>query len=282
MDKAVWAAAVRLVEAASTAQKWRELDPLVRKERRRVGLAFRRQGRLFVRGFREFRPRFAEAVMSPTWSGVPLREAMVPEDEWAALWDDVARRTLALMLAPITALNEQALTLGAGNLIGSLGVDMAFSLRNPRATAYLQEHGAAMVTRINAETQSQLRTLITRATSEGWSYSRTARAINERFEDFAGLKPQQHIRDRAELVAVTEAGQAYEAAGEIVVRDLQEAGIRMEKRWLTVGDNRVSDGCRQNEDEGWIPLAQAFPSGHQRPLRHPGCRCTALYRQAER
>ncbi|HRJ42932.1 MAG TPA: phage minor head protein, partial [Caldilineaceae bacterium] len=182
----------------------------------------------------------------------------------------------------VVDLNESGLVLGAGALAAALGedVEQAFSLRNPRAVAYLEEHGAKLVTKINEETRSQMRTLVTQAVDEGWSYTRTAKAIREKFDGFAGLKPQKHIRDRATLVAVTEAGQAYEEGSRIVALGLAERGVRMEKYWRTSGDERVSQGCVDNQAAGWIDVAEMFPSGHERPLRFPGCRCTAQYRRA--
>ena len=186
------------------------------------------------------------------------------------------------MLGPIININEMGLILGAGALAAQLGIDFekAFSLKNPRAVAYLDAHGAELVTKINEETKSQMRTLLTQAVDEGWSYTRTAKAIKEQFEGFAGLKPQKHIRDRATLVAVTEAGQAYEAGNQIVAKGLADVGIRMEKYWRTSGDERVSQGCKDNQAAGWIAVEEMFPSGNDRPLRFPGCRCTALYRRA--
>ena len=70
-----------------------------------------------------------------------------------------------------------------------------------------------------------------------------------------------------------ETGNAYEEATLIQSQSLQSAGLPMEKYWLTSHDDRVSDGCMENEDVGWIPLDDAFPSGDMRPLRFPGCRC---------
>lgn len=300
-------AALRLVEAVTVAQKWRELDALVAKGQAAVGKAFAAQGRAFVRAFGELRPYFVEGycyphpmaiarrVAPPTAAAavanapgsdvavVLVREASpVPDDVWLRLWDDVARQTLGLMLAPIIDINELGLVLGAGALAGALGMDFekAFSLKNPRAVAYLEQHGAALVTKINDETKAQMRTLLTQAVDEGWSYTRTAKAIKEQFDGFAGLKPQQHIRDRATLVAVTEAGQAYEEGSLIVAKGLGESGIPMQKYWRTSGDERVSDGCKDNQAAGWIGLEELFPSGHERPLRFPGCRCSAKYQRA--
>ncbi len=280
-------AALRLVEAVTVAQKWRELDALVAKGQAAVGKAFVAQGRAFVRAFGELRPYFVESYLPQrrrdAEGGGKLREASpVPDDVWLRLWDAVARQTLALMLAPIIDINELGLVLGAGALAGALGMDFerAFSLKNPRAVAYLEQHGAALVTKINDETRSQMRTLLTQAVDEGWSYTRTAKAIREQFDGFAGLKPQQHIRDRATLVAVTEAGQAYEEGSLIVAKGLGESGIPMQKYWRTSGDERVSQGCKDNQAAGWIGLEELFPSGHERPLRFPGCRCSAKYQRA--
>lgn len=106
-----------------------------------------------------------------------------------------------------------------------------------------------------------------------------AREISSRFEEFAVGKPQQHIDSRAHLVAVTETAEAYEEGNRIAAKQIQQQGITMEKFWLTVKDNRVSDGCDENMDAGWIGIDEAFPSGHQRPPRFPGCRCDTLYRR---
>jgi len=64
--------------------------------------------------------------------------------------------------------------------------------------------------------------------------------------------------------------------------DLDAVGLGMEKYWSTMRDDRVSDGCIENEDAGWIDLAKNFPSGHVRPLRFPGCRCDLLQRVSEK
>jgi hypothetical protein len=50
-----------------------------------------------------------------------------------------------------------------------------------------------------------------------------------------------------------------------------------EKRWVTVGDDRVCPLCHGNEAQGGIPIEQAFQSGHQYPTAHPRCRCVLSY-----
>ena len=101
----------------------------------------------------------------------------------------------------------------------------------------------------------------------------------DRFEEFAVGKPQKHIDSRAHLIAITEIGEAYEVGNATVADDLRQAGLPMEKSWLHSRDGKVSDGCLRNAEDGWIPIEQAFTSGHMHPLRFPGCRCAALYRR---
>lgn len=265
MFRALIPALNRFIEAAQAAQKRRALQPIERQLRRDMTRAFQRQGDVFLGGFARLRGQFAESIM---------------ERDWLTVFDIAEQQTLSLFIDPIRNAAELALTAGAESLIRELAVDVSFRLSHPRAVAYIQEHGAELVRGINDTTRDQMRTLIRQATDEGWGYTRTADAIKAQFDGFAGLKPQAHIADRATLVAVTETGMAYEEGNAIVARDLRDAGLRMEKRWLTVGDDRVSDGCRSNEAEGWIPLEQPFSSGHMQPLRFPGCRCTVLYRRA--
>lgn len=259
----------RFLEASSTAQKWRVLNATETRLQRGIAAAFDAQGGAFAEEFATLRDKFEEAR---------LREAIV-EGDWLNLFRNVAVSTLPLFANPIEDAVQTAMTAAATELVADFAIDYTFSLRNPRAAAYVQEHGAELVRGIDDTTRGYLKTLIDQGVSEGWSHQRMSDAITERYSEFARGVPQRHIQSRAHLIAVTESGNAYEAGNEVVIRDLQDAGLKMEKQWLTVGDNRVSQGCQDNQAEGWIPVSQAFPSGHQRPLRFPGCRCTVQYRR---
>ena len=68
---------------------------------------------------------------------------------------------------------------------------------------------------------------------------------------------------------------------------LQAAGLPMEKQWSSVGDKSLGDNkpaacsiCLANDNAGWIPIDDAFPSGHMHPPAHDGCRCAILTRWA--
>lgn len=253
----------------------RPLDLAMRK-------GFRQQGSLFVRKLRSMKAKFSESSGDPFAAhaerlNATFSEAITPAD-WQLAWYETEQATVKLFSAPVDKAVKKALEIGAVAQIADLALGIKWNLKNPRALAYLDNYGAAMVAGVNDTTKQILQTLISKAAEEGWSYQRTAEAITERFEQFAVGKPQEHIDSRAHLVAVTEIGNAYAEGNLIVARDLAEAGIGVEKYWSTVGDGNVSDDCRKNEEADWIDINDVFPSGDQRPLRFPGCRCDLLTR----
>lgn len=147
------------------------------------------------------------------------------------------------------------------------------SLPNLRARAYAKKHAAEAVTQINDVTRKEIARIVNDGVKSGTSYNDIAKAIKSKFEEFAVPMPQKHIPNRAVLVAVTELANAY-CEGNAQVGDyLQSNGVKMMKAWQTLEDDRVSDGCKENEQAGWIPINKEFPSGHMHPPRFPGCRC---------
>ncbi len=259
--------ALDLLEAAVTRKAAaRKRAAAERKLEAAMAKAFRAQGRAFVRELGAVR------------SSYPIAEAARWGD-WVAKFEAAATKTLRFFTTPIDAATTTAILLGARVVLGSIRASIGFDLKNPRAVAWLRENpAAARVTMINETTRGYIQALVDRAVEDGASYNDLARRITDRFEQMAVGKPQDHIDSRAHLIAVTEVGEAYSAGNLMAGQTLEDAGIGMEKAWDTVGDGRVSDGCAANAAAGWLPLADAFPSGHQRPLRFPGCRCDMLMR----
>lgn len=258
------------LEATSVAGKWRRLRPFERQLTAAVAKIFRKQGRAATQALAIRRYKFSESRR--------LREALTLSDgEEIAEAASAALREEFFETVQETA--AQVLEIGATAAMGDVGIRVAFDLRHPRAVAYLEQHGYGLISQIDAVTRGNIATIISNGAYEGWSYNRMAREIISLYSFMADGRPQQHIDSRAHLIAVTEVGNAYEAGQDIVIREMQEAGEQMEKNWLTVGDNRVSAGCAANQAQGWIPYPQTFQSGHQHPLRFPGCRCTTLYRR---
>lgn len=255
----------RFLEATRRSRRERELVGIIETLRRRLAQIFGRQAALFGEGV-----------------GQALYPGQTPATSaFAGPLEAGIAAGAPLMASAIQTGVEAAMLAGMSAAVGDLGgIGIAFDLHNPRAVAYLREYGAARVTQISSATRQEMQTLIANMVDDGSSYDQIAREIKRRWQEMSIGKPQQHIASRAHLIAVTEAGNAYEHGNLVVVQDMSGIGIQMEKFWQTVGDDRVSDGCAQNEGVGWIPVDEAFPSGDDSPLRFPGCRCTALYRRA--
>lgn len=255
------------VEASRHLAKRRTINRLTRELEKTLAGAFRTQGKLVLRKMASFRDRFT------------IQESISPK-EWSIVFGDVADETLDLFSRPLLLAVQQALKAGGNQMVASFGMsDLFFGLANPGAVRFLGQVGGLHIRNINETTREAIQTLLSTGSEEGWSYDKVAAAIRDRFEEFAIGRPQEHIESRAHLVAVTEIGEAYENAGFIAAGDLRAGGVQMEKMWVTTGDNKVSDGCAQNEAQGWIPYETTHMSGHQHPLRFPGCRCDEIYRR---
>ncbi len=225
---------------------------------------FRLQGYHFLREFTKYQTEFAESFTN---------------DDATRIWGKVAIGTQGKMTDKIV--NGTAKAMGAGyNTLSQAvgwGVSLSFNLKNPRAVQYLTKNAALKVTAINDVTRKEIARIVTKGVEEGASYAKMARDIKGKFDEFSVKKPQLHIRNRAELVSVTETANAYGEGNYIFAQDLADKGLVMIKAWQTVGDDRVSDECADNEAAGWIPQAELFPSGDEHEPRFPGCRCSVLY-----
>jgi hypothetical protein len=266
------------LEASRRVSKRRILKPIERTLELAMKKAFRAQGKAFLKLFGQVKPVWA--VVEAAEAERMLLSEGIGDEVIEPLFDKAALETLGVFTVPLQRAEQKALASGAKGLLAELGLAVSFSLRNPRATAYLEDHGAALVKQINETTMGHLREMVTYAVDNGWSYQKTALAIQKRFTgyydpgswwNFDAPRAQAHIASRAHLIAVTESGNAYEAGNYIVTQDLESAGIETEKKWVTMGDSRVSEGCLENEAEEWIPSQQNHLSGHPHPLRFPGC-----------
>lgn len=250
-----------LLEAEAATRKPRDVLPLERRLTRALRATWRAQSRAVLAALDRHRSQFDEAV-----------EADVLDQ--AVHHDPRLEATLAEVLA-------QAVARGGRSAVVDLGTLAAFDLDFPDAVAWLEGRAAARVAAIDDTTRDYLRTILRQAGEEGWSYQRTARRITDRFAEFARGVPQQHIRSRAELIAVTELGEAYETGHRIGAARLEAQGLAIEKQWLSAGDERVCPQCAPAAAEGWIANRDQFANGLDGPPGHPGCRCATQRRVKE-
>jgi len=266
------AAAIRValaifLEANAKIEKVKSLIPIEKKLEKEMQAIFGKQGRIFLKEMERYRNRFVESLS---------------QDDLERIMASVSVSTNSEMTQAIEVAGGEAIMASANHRIADVGFDVAFDLKNPRAVNYLSQNAAFRVTQIDETTRSRIATIVTQGVDEGWSYDRMAIEIGDRFKEFRIGRPQLHIRSRAHLVAVTESANAYEAGNLMVVDIMVEQGLMMEKKWLTVGDDLVSDECDANEAQGWIVSDTVHMSGHMHPPRFPGCRCDELYRRIAR
>lgn len=245
-----------VLEANAYRQRRAVVSPLEAKLRKAMARAFRAQARAFLPRFSRVRGLFAE-VATPS--------------DWEPLFNQAALETIQAFRQPLSEVTAKALRSGIIAAIGNLALDVDMKVDHPAAVDYVANQGAVRITQINETTRAQLRTIVTHAADEGWSYDRTARAIRARYAGFA--------TERARNIAVYEVGAAYEEGNLIIARDLRGAGIAMQKAWSHVGDAKVRPDHIANAADGWIGLDDPFSSGDVRPPTDPRCRCTLLLRR---
>lgn len=269
------------LEASRKAIRDEALLPIERHMEKAIASAFRAQSRAFLKRFAAVAPRLPGILTDDDW--LRYLDAAMLETKELFMSAEKQAVTKAITAGIKVAASESGLPAGLveaapsdiGDIIAML-LGIRFDLKNPRAVAYIDDVGANLVTRVDETTRDYIRTVISEGVANGDSYNAMAKRISARYSEFAVGKPQLHIDSRAHLIAVTEAGQAYEHGNYMVGEGLRDAGLNMEKSWLTFGDSRVSAGCAENEAAGWIPFDDAFPSGDLRPLRFPGCRCSLM------
>jgi hypothetical protein len=268
----------RFTAAAIRLQKVREKDALAKAARLDVERFFQAQYGMVMLRFWHMQEYFPQPEPEP----VRLMEAKKSPDpapaalkRWADIWHSIETETTPALQETIVGVERAALPKGADQLRNQLGLEISFRLANPRAVAWFMKHGGSVdyIRGIQQTTAESLNRVITTALDEGWSYTQTAREIQKLYDGPIS-------RQRAQLIATNESAQAYEAGNRAFADTLVDDGVEMEKMWTTSHDDRVSDGCEENESDGWIPIDQPHSSGDQEPPRFPGCRCYEQYRQA--
>lgn len=257
----------------------REKDAIARKYLPKFKTFFTHQRDVFLREFDSYKDLFPErASRSPLASKLIEADRQLTLDDFDSVWFRTENLTNTDLQGLIIAEEYESMEVGyeVSKSLFASGSGGSFDLANPRAVAWYSQNGGSLgyIKDIQATSKTQLHTIITKSLDEGWSYNKTSQVIREKFTDMS--------RARAQLIATNEAAQAYEAGNRMFIDDLSDMGVIMEKMWENSGDEKVSDGCIENTDDGWIPLNREHSSGHQNPPRFPACRCWEIYREAKK
>lgn len=149
--------------------------------------------------------------------------------------------------------------------------NISFDLDHPLAVEYLQSTRPLVLAKMGDTTKELIKPILQEGVKNGTSYTEIAKQIEENF----GFS-----RTRSLMIATNETGHAYEYGNMIPMKDLQAQGEKVEKQWSTVGDEKVTLECSENEEKGWISIDDLFPSGDYESPRNgnPNCRCTTLWK----
>ena len=174
----------------------------------------------------------------------------------------------------------------------TIGTKISFDDFDEEAYKHIEQYAGSRISQIDDTTKKDIREIIAKGfkgelqpdgTTKYKTHQQIAKDIKDKFKEFGEpVKGPSHIRNRAHLVAVTELREAGETSKQLARNRMEERGWQMLKRWMNMGDDRVSDGCIENGNAGWIDNKEAFPSGHQFPPRFPGCRCGCGSRVGDR
>lgn len=258
---------LQILEEKKQARGRTKTKQLEGKLRRGYAGIFEKQGKLLWQKWPRMKPLYESAT--------------APDVEPLLLEVFAATALMATELLEETV--AAALLAGFARVVTPAGGIIDFNIAtDPVALDYLAQHGAALVTGIDNTTRSEVARILQQAATEGWSWQKTGRELVAQFNAFAG-KPitgaATHITNRAQLIAITEIGNAYEYGSYQAALRLHSMGLDQEKKWSGPDDNRTSSQCKDNLSAGWIDLDSEFPGGTQHPLQHPGCRHTCLYRR---
>lgn len=182
------------------------------------------------------------------------------------------------LVETITFYSKSTLKKGGETSVKDLGLrqfGISFTLKHPEAVKYLRDKIALELSNykgnISSTTNQRVKEIILDGIEKGRSYTDVAAEITKQAE--AGVFSQA----RAEMIAVHESREAYEAGRSFPIEDFLKDNTdrKVEKGWSTVGDDRVTPECKANEDEGWIDYDGSFSSGDKRAPRYgnPRCRC---------
>lgn len=153
---------------------------------------------------------------SPTgawWRQPRQRQRVMLPPDWVSVFNQAMTDTAGLYLGPIEDAARQALRIGGKATFADVGINIAFTLAHPLAVQYLDRCTAEPLRQITMT----LRTRIARLNERRSPH--IERDLRRLYRDMA-MNRSRHI-----AAAIVE--DARQAGSAIVIRDLQDAGIRV-------------------------------------------------------
>jgi hypothetical protein len=265
-------AVVRLMEAERAVQKERALAPWEMAFAALMRIRFRVQAKA------------AAALVEKKTFGPLLQEASPPKTPDYLTQAEIDRQAEAYGFIDQLWMDEAGKVLNGGQITGhqqffaELGWSLSFALVNKNAILAAEQQAGTAIPGIDALTRLRINKVIADGVRNGESSAVMAAKIRAFGRGMSNPARQRHIRDRADLIAVTELAHAYERGAQMGANYLQKQGIKLEKRWLALNDKRVDELCRHAASRGWVPEDTVFEGITTVPPMHPACRCAVSRR----
>lgn len=262
---------VALTESMEWADRAAIIDPLTRKLYPMVVRRFNRQRAYFIREGVILLPDSGNKITEArTLTGQPSKSTV---DKAVNSLDGFEFKMFDLTFEDAVA----AAVIDGGSLANTSGLKVSFNLKSSPVLDYLRERSAAKMGRdVDQTTKDRLREVISTAYDEQWTRSKLVKQIKGLYNGFTARTPHRYIGSRAELIAVTELGNAMSYGTLEGARSLQAQGVTMEKRWAL--SSSACALCQGNAAQDWIALGSQFAGGVDRPLQHISCRCSLMTR----
>jgi hypothetical protein len=152
-----------------------------------------------------------------------------------------------------------------------------FDHANDRAAAYAKDRAAWLVTKIDESTRNTLRNIIADGLAEGKMRDDIIDEIfSMRDADGKGIFNEE----RAGFIADHEVAMASGDGAQVGREEAIKAGVDLDKGWFC--DDDPCELCEENQNAGWIPNDEEFPSGDMTEVAHNKCRCHTESRVKER
>jgi len=168
----------RFAAKAAVRRRDRELKKVADKLEKVLARQFRKQGRLFIEELDErYRQSWETAL------GEAKNRSAMPG--WQDAWERVVKATLSGFIQPLYEAIAGVFKFGGDEQFRDFSLDLSFHLSDPKAVDYLDNRAATRIAGINETSKAEVRDLLAGAMEKGWGYNKMAKALKERFKEFA-------------------------------------------------------------------------------------------------
>lgn len=157
-------------------------------------------------------------------------------------------------------------------VLGQLDFNVSFDIQPTYALEYANKQTGALISNIDANTQSQVQKIVTQSINEGRTQQKLSEVIYDSFSQFNKVRSALIARQETSLAL---GGGKYDQFVESA-KNYNQVG---RKRTFTQQDAKVREEHRVNADAGRIPANQPYPGTQTMyPPHDYNCRCSDEYR----